>query len=54
MNALHKEAILDGLLEEWDVLDQVLSSVSGDAWFTPTALPGWTVHDVTAHLIGTE
>ncbi|SED34601.1 maleylpyruvate isomerase family mycothiol-dependent enzyme [Rhodococcus koreensis] len=54
MNALQKESILDALFEEWDVLDDVLSSLSGDAWFTPTALPGWTVHDVTAHLIGTE
>ncbi|MHA4850879.1 maleylpyruvate isomerase family mycothiol-dependent enzyme [Rhodococcus sp. MSC1_016] len=54
MTALQKERILDALFEEWDVLDQLLSSVTGDDWFTPTPLPGWTVHDVTAHLIGTE
>ncbi|MCQ4122016.1 maleylpyruvate isomerase family mycothiol-dependent enzyme [Rhodococcus tibetensis] len=54
MTALQKEPILDALFEEWEVLDQLLSSVSGDAWFTPSPLPGWTVHDIAAHLIGTE
>ncbi|WP_226436977.1 maleylpyruvate isomerase family mycothiol-dependent enzyme [Rhodococcus yananensis] len=42
------------LLEQFAVLDDVLAGVDGDRWFTPTALPGWTVKDVVAHLIGTE
>ncbi|AOW94854.1 hypothetical protein BFN03_11650 [Rhodococcus sp. WMMA185] len=51
---MQRESILDALFEEWDALDQVLSPLQGDAWFTPTSLPGWTVHDVVAHIIGTE
>lgn len=54
VNIATNEPVLTALFEEWDVLDAVLSTLSGDDWFTPTALPGWTVHDVTAHLIGTE
>ncbi|NKS70199.1 hypothetical protein GS584_15645 [Rhodococcus hoagii] len=34
------------------MLDDVLSTVQGDAWLTPTALPGWTVRDVVSHIIG--
>jgi uncharacterized protein (TIGR03083 family) len=42
------------LLEQFEVLDALLAGVQGDAWFTPTNLPGWTVKDIVAHLIGTE
>ncbi|MFD6895992.1 maleylpyruvate isomerase family mycothiol-dependent enzyme [Rhodococcus sp. NPDC060086] len=42
------------LLEQFEVLDALLSGIEGDAWFTPTDLPGWTVKDIVAHLIGTE
>ncbi|NLU64419.1 maleylpyruvate isomerase family mycothiol-dependent enzyme [Rhodococcus sp. HNM0563] len=42
------------LLEQFEVLDTLLSGIDGDAWFTPTELPGWTVKDIAAHLIGTE
>lgn len=40
MTALQKERILDALYEQWDVLDQLLSSVTGDDWFTPTPFLG--------------
>lgn len=46
--------LVDALSEQWAVLDDVLSTVEGDAWLTPTALPGWTVRDVVSHIIGTE
>lgn len=42
------------LLEQFEVLDALLAGIEGDAWFTPTNLPGWTVKDIAAHLIGTE
>lgn len=48
------ETIRPLLLDQFAVIDDVLSGVDGDRWFTPTALPGWTVKDVVAHLIGTE
>ncbi|NCL74913.1 maleylpyruvate isomerase family mycothiol-dependent enzyme [Rhodococcus sp. YH1] len=42
------------LLEQFGVIDELLADVHGDTWYTPTSLPGWTVKDITAHLIGTE
>lgn len=38
---------------EWDAIDELLASLDDAAWSAP-ALPGWDVHDVVAHLIGTE
>lgn len=46
--------LVDALSEQWAVLDDVLSTVEGDVWTTPTALPGWTVRDIVSHIIGTE
>ncbi|WP_407444458.1 maleylpyruvate isomerase family mycothiol-dependent enzyme [Rhodococcus sp. (in: high G+C Gram-positive bacteria)] len=42
------------LLEEFAVIDSLLAALDSDGWFTPTNLPGWTVKDIVAHLIGTE
>jgi uncharacterized protein (TIGR03083 family) len=42
------------LLEQFAVIDGLLSGLDGDRWYTPTTLPGWTVKDIVAHLIGTE
>lgn len=54
MTTLDKSDVLGGLFAVWDEIDAVLSSLSGDQWQAQTPLPGWCVHDVTAHLIGTE
>jgi uncharacterized protein (TIGR03083 family) len=51
---LDKADVLGGLFAVWDDIDTVLASLSDDQWQAQTPLPGWTVHDVTAHLIGTE
>ncbi|BDB59873.1 MULTISPECIES: maleylpyruvate isomerase family mycothiol-dependent enzyme [Rhodococcus] len=42
------------LLEQFAVLDDLLSGLTEDEWTTATCLPGWTIKDITAHLIGTE
>ncbi|MCB8912339.1 MULTISPECIES: maleylpyruvate isomerase family mycothiol-dependent enzyme [Rhodococcus] len=42
------------LLEQFAVLDDLLAGLTEDEWTTATCLPGWTVKDITAHLIGTE
>lgn len=42
------------LFDQFAALDELLSPVRGDTWFTPTTLPGWTVKDILAHLVGTE
>ncbi|NLU84412.1 maleylpyruvate isomerase family mycothiol-dependent enzyme [Rhodococcus sp. HNM0569] len=55
MTDLERTPILAALYDQWDVLTTLLADVGpADRWHTATPLPGWTVHDVTAHLIGTE
>lgn len=51
---LDKNEILTGLFASWDSIDAVLAALPEDAWQAPTSLPGWTVHDVVAHVVGTE
>jgi uncharacterized protein (TIGR03083 family) len=51
---LDKSDVLGGLFAVWDEVDTVLAGLTEDQWQAQTPLPGWTVHDVTAHLIGTE
>ncbi|MFZ3294845.1 maleylpyruvate isomerase family mycothiol-dependent enzyme [Mycobacterium sp.] len=51
---LDKSDVLSGLFGTWDSLDQLLTGLSEQQWQTPTPLPGWCVHDVLAHIIGTE
>ena len=48
------EPVVGALLEEWAVIEDLLGGLDVTKWPTLTALPGWTVHDVVAHLIGTE
>lgn len=45
---------LIGLLEdEWSAIAGLLEGLNSHQWHTPV-LPGWNVHDVLAHMIGTE
>lgn len=54
MSGWPQKSVTDLLIEQWQVIDSLLSQLDGDDWFSPTNLPGWTVRDVVAHLIGTE
>lgn len=54
VTVLDKADVLSGLFGTWDSLDQLLSGLSEQQWQTATPLPGWCVHDVVAHVIGTE
>jgi uncharacterized protein (TIGR03083 family) len=54
VSTLDKSDVLDGLFAEWDDIDALLGGLADKHWQAQTPLPGWTVHDVTAHLIGTE
>lgn len=49
-----RDAVLAALFEQWSVLEQLLRTLDAEAWLRPTALPGWTVRDIAAHIIGTE
>ncbi len=51
---LDKPDVLSGLFASWDAIDQVVGDLPEDRWTEATALPGWNVHDVVAHVIGTE
>ncbi|AWH94972.1 maleylpyruvate isomerase family mycothiol-dependent enzyme [Dietzia psychralcaliphila] len=42
------------LIQQWKRLDELLAGLKRDDWTAPTALPGWTVRDVVAHVAGTE
>ena len=41
------------LADEWAVIAELLDGLSAEQW-SSTVLPGWDVHDVLAHLAGTE
>ncbi len=44
-----------GLLRrEFDAITELISSLDQGQWPMPTCLPGWTVHDVLGHMVGTE
>jgi len=49
-----RERVVGALLDEWRALDELLSGLDPAAWAAPTPLPGWSVADVVAHVIGTE
>ena len=54
MTVLNKDAVLAGLFASWDAIAALLADVDEEQWRTATALPGWDVHDVVAHMVGTE
>lgn len=51
---LDKGEVLTGLFASWDALDSLLAGLTDAQWQTATSLPGWTVHDVVGHIVGTE
>jgi uncharacterized protein (TIGR03083 family) len=54
VTTLDKSAVLVGLFAAWDEIDRLASGLTESQWQEATPLPGWRVHDVVAHLIGTE
>ncbi|MFF0817546.1 maleylpyruvate isomerase family mycothiol-dependent enzyme [Rhodococcus sp. NPDC003318] len=51
---LDKGPLAAALIEQWATIDSVLDGLTPDQWAAASPLPGWSVHDVVAHLIGTE
>jgi len=51
---LDKDDVLGGLFGSWDDIDALLAGLTAEQWQAPTGLPGWSVHDVVAHVVGTE
>jgi uncharacterized protein (TIGR03083 family) len=54
VTTLDKSDVLDGLFAVWDEIEDVVARLTEEQWQAATPLPGWSVHDVVAHLIGTE
>jgi uncharacterized protein (TIGR03083 family) len=54
MTKLDKAEVLQGLFAEWDALVAVVEGLPDAQWQASTPLPGWSVRDVVAHVIGTE
>jgi uncharacterized protein (TIGR03083 family) len=48
-----KDRIIELLGSEWSIIADLLAGLDAPSWSRP-ALPGWDVHDVLAHVIGTE
>ncbi|MFE7743146.1 maleylpyruvate isomerase family mycothiol-dependent enzyme [Nocardia sp. NPDC057455] len=49
-----RTALIDLLARQWDAIDALVAALDEDRWRTPSSLPGWTVFDVLAHVVGTE
>ncbi|HEY5098012.1 MAG TPA: maleylpyruvate isomerase family mycothiol-dependent enzyme, partial [Acidimicrobiales bacterium] len=51
---LDKDRTVDLLATEFAAVTSLLAGLADGQWEVGTCLPGWTVHDVVAHLLGTE
>ncbi|TCP48448.1 uncharacterized protein (TIGR03083 family) [Tamaricihabitans halophyticus] len=52
--AITKEPLVDLLAAEWSALDELLGELPTAMWTAPSNLPGWTIQDIVAHMLGTE
>ncbi|MGH9094006.1 MAG: maleylpyruvate isomerase family mycothiol-dependent enzyme [Acidimicrobiales bacterium] len=52
--AVDRDEVVAQLEAEWKAIDELLDGLAAGAWTAATALPGWTLADVVAHVIGTE
>ena len=52
--SIDQAAVTNALLQQWDAIEDALTPLDEEQWLTPSVLPGWTVHDVVSHVIGTE
>jgi uncharacterized protein (TIGR03083 family) len=51
---LDKAAVVNGLSAVWQDIDDLVGTFDDMQWQAQTSLPGWSVRDVVAHVIGTE
>ncbi|MFC4377605.1 maleylpyruvate isomerase family mycothiol-dependent enzyme [Nocardia halotolerans] len=49
-----REQLTDLLAQQWEAIALLVSELDEKAWRQPSPLPGWTLFDVVAHVIGTE
>jgi uncharacterized protein (TIGR03083 family) len=51
---MDKDTIVGSLAAEWAAIEGLLAGLDEAQWAAATPCPGWSVHDVTSHIIGTE
>ncbi len=49
-----RERTVAGLGEVWASLSELLGELTDEEWARPSPLPGWSVQDNVAHIVGTE
>ncbi|MEV5651537.1 maleylpyruvate isomerase family mycothiol-dependent enzyme [Nocardia sp. NPDC052254] len=49
-----RTALTAALADQWDALAHLVSGLDETQWRTPSPLPGWSIFDVLAHVVGTE
>ena len=54
VTVLPKRDVLSALFSSWDDIDRLTAPLTEEQWRTPSALQGWTVHSLVAHIVGTE
>ena len=54
MTVLDKSAVVAGLSAVWQDIDDLVGGFDETQWHAQTSLPGWSVRDVVAHVVGTE
>jgi uncharacterized protein (TIGR03083 family) len=52
--SVNRQELVDLLRGEFHALASLCATLSPDQWVAATCLPGWTVHDVLGHIVGTE
>jgi len=53
-STISKDRTVAALGEVWASLGELLGELSDDEWCRPSPLPGWSVQDNVAHIVGTE
>lgn len=51
---LAKDRVLTAYFEEYAALTDLFAGLDGADWKRPSALPGWDVHAIASHIMGTE
>lgn len=49
-----REQLTDLLAEQWEAIALLVADLDEKAWRRMSPLPGWTLFDVVAHVVGTE
>lgn len=51
---VEKAPVIAALAAQWTTIDTLVSGLSDEQWSTESGLPGWSVGDIVAHIVGTE